>query len=154
MGLDGLRVMSDTSSTGYDTLAVNPALERLLLRLPAHVRATFSSDQIEALGRASMQDPSSHMVAVRRTLPLLGGRYYLAVFVGRDRRRKLTSLERFIMRGMKESWFRRLLTTFALFAVAALIALGSLCVTYLVKSALGIDLLQGPSVLHDLLYWR
>jgi hypothetical protein len=137
-----------------DHVDSNPALARLFARIPAHIRATFSGDQIEALGRAALNEHSNHALAMRRTVPLLGGRYYLAVFVGRDRRRKLSSIERFILRGMKDSWSRRTFATLGLIVLAGIIVLGSICVTYLLKTALGINLLDGPSILHNLLYWR
>lgn len=143
-----------TSSSASAHVEANPALARIFARIPAHVRATFSDDQIQALGRASMQGPAHHALALRRSLPFFGRRYYFAFFIGRDRRRPLTKLEVFIARGMRESWFRRTAIALAIIAFAGLVVLGSVCIAYLVKSALRIDLLAGPSILHNLLYWR
>ena len=42
---------------------------------------------------------------------------------------------------------------FLLAVVVAPVALGSIAALYLTKSALGINLMSGPSPLHDLLYW-
>lgn len=137
-----------------DHVEANPVLRRIFARMPAHVRATFTHEQIDALGRASIGGGAGHALAVRRTVSVLGKRFYLALFIGADKRRKLTRLELFIRRGMRESWFRRLVTSVALLAAAAVFALGVICVLYLVKSLLGIDLMPGPSILHNLLYWR
>lgn len=148
--------MSNASTPGsaYVRAETNPALARMFDRIPAHVRQSFSPDQIEALRRASLQGPERHMLAVRRTIPIFGRRYYLAMFIGRDRRRPLTKVELFLARGMRESWFRRMAIAVVLLALAGLVALGAICITYLVKSLLRIDLLPGPSILHNLLYWR
>lgn len=144
--------MPTTSSTS-DHPEANPALERIFARIPAHVRATFSHDQIQALGRASSQAAAHHALAVRRSVPFFGRRYYFAFFIGRDQRRPLTKLELFIARGMRESWFRRTAIALAIIALSGLVTLGSICIAYLVKSAVRIDLLPGPSILHNLLYW-
>jgi hypothetical protein len=147
--------ISPTPPTAYgDRLAADPVLQRLFWAMPAHVRATFSREQIEALADATRPARPYHILAIRRTVRLPGRRYYLAVLVGRDRRRKLSRLELYIQRGMKESWFRRVVVGLGLLLLAACVALGVICIAYLAKSALNIDLLDGHSLLHDLLYWR
>ena len=144
----------EAGQRAVDHIEANPVLHRIFVRMPAHVRATFTHEQIDALGRASIGGSARHALAVRRTVSVLGKRFYLALFLGVDKRRKLTRLELFIRRGMRESWFRRLVTSMALLGAAAVFALGVICVLYLVKSLLGIDLMPGPSILHNLLYWR
>lgn len=64
----------------------NALLARIYARMPIDVQLTFTPEQIAALGRATYDPPTPHKVAIRRVFGLFGNRYYLALFMGRDRR--------------------------------------------------------------------
>ncbi len=69
----------------------NAILTRIFARLPAHMRDTFTPDQVVALAQATFEKPTPHAVAIRKIIPFFGGPYYLAVFAGRDRRSKMAA---------------------------------------------------------------
>ncbi|GIK99610.1 MAG: hypothetical protein BroJett029_38190 [Alphaproteobacteria bacterium] len=61
--------------------------ELFLRRLPQQVRASLTSEQEAALkAAAGARAADSHPVDLRFSLPTPWGRYYLALFGGRDRR--------------------------------------------------------------------
>lgn len=64
----------------------NAVLARIYARLPADVQMSFTPEQTAALGLASYDPPSPHKVSIRKTFGFLGNRYYIALFMGRDRR--------------------------------------------------------------------
>lgn len=64
----------------------NALLARIYARMPLHLQLTFTPEQIAALGEATYDPPTPHKVGIRRTFGLFGRRYYLALFMGRDRR--------------------------------------------------------------------
>ncbi len=64
----------------------NALLARIYARMPVDVQMSFTPEQIAALGMATYDPPTPHKVSIRKTFGLFGRRYYLAVFMGRDRR--------------------------------------------------------------------
>lgn len=115
----------------------DPFVSGLLEKLPASERDSFSSDQLQALkialgGRAW----GVHSVDIRWTLRFWRWRYYFVLLAGRNRR-ELTRHEQRVAR-------------FAMALVLSIFILLStlfgLLILYLVKSALGIDLLPGYSL--------
>lgn len=64
----------------------NAVLARIYARMPVDVQMSFTPEQIAALGLATYDPPSPHKVAIRKTFGFFGKRYYLALFMGRDRR--------------------------------------------------------------------
>jgi hypothetical protein len=64
----------------------NSLLARICARMPVEVQMSFTPEQIAALGVATYYPPSPHKVAIRKTFGIFGKRYYLALFMGRDRR--------------------------------------------------------------------
>ncbi len=68
--------------------SAKPALGRLLHHVPREVVDSFTPEQLRALGQAVAQSqmPRQHRVEVRRTLSLLGRKYYLVVLLGKDHR--------------------------------------------------------------------
>ncbi len=64
----------------------NAVLARLFARLPLHAQASFTPDQIAALGLATYEPPTQHKIAIRRTFGFFGKGYYFALFMGHDRR--------------------------------------------------------------------
>ena len=70
----------------------NAVLARLYARLPLHAQASFTPDQIAALGLATYEPPTPHKVAIRKTFGLFGKSYYFALFMGHDRRGRRSGL--------------------------------------------------------------
>lgn len=56
----------------------------LFKRMPRDVAATFTTEQLAALDRALA--PSRHAVDIRLSLPSPGGRRYVVLLAGRERR--------------------------------------------------------------------
>ena len=124
----------------------HPAFSRLFAGLPHDVQASMSPAQLAALSR--VMQPQSDSRRLRVSLPVFGRRYYLAVFLGRERR----GLQRLRQEGqLSIPLISVVMFVLAGLALPSLIAI-ILLATYLLKSVLGIDLLDGPSLLHDLFF--
>lgn len=126
----------------------SPMLAGLLARFPPHVRATFTDEQIRALGDACRPTAADHLVDYRASIPILNRRFYFRLLVGNEKR-SFARLTR------EEQVGAAKVTLFAAFVgwVALSSAVLSLAVVlYLVKSALGIDLFDGPSAMHQFFF--
>ena len=142
--------MRDSSSlAGSD-----PFLQELFERMPREVAGSFTQAQIAALKMIyGARSRGAHLVDLRLSLPWWPGRRsYIVFLLGSERR----SAER-----RRNDRGRMPLLTLgnAIFAVLffGMIILAGLVVAYLVKSALGIDLVPGTSLgLYDgfLSQWR
>ena len=63
---------------------------RLRSRMPADVAQTFTWTQLKAIELAfGTRFYNRHLMALRPVIPLPWGRYYFALYVGRDRRRRM-----------------------------------------------------------------
>ncbi|UAW99484.1 3-phosphoshikimate 1-carboxyvinyltransferase [Halopseudomonas nanhaiensis] len=106
-------------------------------RLPSEVRESFSEQQLQALKVAfGARRWGKHPVDLRGTLDLWRWRYYFVLLIGRNRR-ELTRREQRISRVMGALS----LVGFLLFSV-----LVGLLVLYVLKSALGINLMPNTSL--------
>ena len=126
-----------TTTPAVQSIHTDPIITKLLDKVPADMRESFSPDQLLALKVAlGGRTWGAHALDMRWTLKLWRWQYYFVVLAGRNRR-TLTDRERQVQRlGMAV-----FLTTFLLMSTAV-----GLVVLYLVKSALGIDLLPGFSL--------
>ena len=62
-------------------------MARFRARVPSHIAATFSAEQLSALQEAfGVRGTARHGLRWRVTLHLPWGRYYLVLMAGRDRR--------------------------------------------------------------------
>ncbi|MEB2327420.1 MAG: 3-phosphoshikimate 1-carboxyvinyltransferase [Pseudomonas sp.] len=134
---------SDTDHARYPApfndaaLADDPFVKGLKQRLPETLRESFTDAQLEALRQVfGARSWVKHKVDLRGTFRLLGAQYYFAVLAGRNKR--------------GHSRTEQHLSLAAKAALAALFLLFStllgLAILYLVKSALGIDLLPNYSL--------
>lgn len=115
----------------------DPFIQDLLQRLPRSDRDSFSAAQLLALKVAlAGRRWGRHALDVRGALSFWRWRYYYVVVLGRERR-QLSRRQEDLSRTVKAL----LLLTFLIFSV-----LLGLIVLYLVKSALGIDLIPGHSL--------
>lgn len=98
--------------------------------------------------QTTAQEAENHRVAYRASSSLFGRRFYLAFFMGTERR----STERLEREGQVQPFTRLFLFLVGLAWLVfwlTVIALGlGVIAAYLVKSAAGINLFEGPSFLH------
>lgn len=124
------------------------AFLRFMARLPVVVRSTFTRDQLAALAHGLSLERAKHLVDYRASIRCVGQAYYLRVLIGPEKRDR-SRLQREGQVGIGKVAALLLVTgwlTMAAIAAVAAIAL------YVLKSLLGIDLLDGPSILHDLFF--
>ncbi|BDX08258.1 hypothetical protein [Planctobacterium marinum] len=117
----------------------DPAIQRLLKRMPANIASSFSTEQLFGLREAiGVRGGRLHSVDIRPTLkfPFIPWSFYLVFLVGRNRR-AISQQEQYMA--------ALLLLAFAISFVLGLSLMG-LLVVYLLKSALGIDLFDGYSL--------
>jgi len=108
-------------------------LSRLLARMPASTRDSFSEVQLQAL-REALISQSRHTIDTRPVvkIPLLPWSFYLVLLAGKNRR-TLSDREQRVA--------SKTLITLLITAIVVLSLLGVI-VLYLIKSALGIDIIK------------
>lgn len=126
----------------------HPAFSRLMAALPKDVRDSLTPYQLAAISDAVKPQTAPHLIHFRVSLPFFGRRYYLTFYFGRERRN--------IQRLRNEGQIDIRLTSAVIAIAAGLVACAVIAtvaiVLYLLKSALGIDLTDGPSFLHELFF--
>jgi hypothetical protein len=90
----------------------------------------------------------AHVIAYRASIPLLGGRYYLALFSGHEQRRP----DRVAAEGLQKPWSQTIVGCFAVIGGISTAVMCTLAAGYLVKTILGIDLFDGHFFLHDIFF--
>ncbi len=115
----------------------DPVIRDLLQRLPESERNSFSPTQLLALKGAlgSRRLWNRHAIDLRGGFSVWRWRYYFVILAGRERRR-LTRRDILMMRSVTAFLF----SVFFVFSL-----LFGLLVLYLIKSALGINLIEGYS---------
>jgi hypothetical protein len=120
----------------------DPFLERFFSRIPREMAESFSDDQLLAVKQAfADQVGRAHSIDVRVSVPLLLRRYYVVFIAGPERRDRA--------RRQRDKGARRLAkrTNIIFMIFLASVGLFSLLgVLYLVKSALGVNLLPDFSL--------
>jgi hypothetical protein len=133
---------TDTSSEAQGTggnvaLEHDPFIAGLKQRLPEHVRNSFSEQQLEGLRSAfATRSWGRHKVDLRGTFSLWSNQYYFVLVGGRNKR-NLSRAQRNLSMAAKAG----AITLFLFVSV-----LLGLVVLYLIKSALGINLLPNHSL--------
>jgi hypothetical protein len=75
---------TDLGNEPANAYQATPALQRVLQRMPLHLRASFTATQLAAIDRAlDANNPTRHPINLRVTL---FGLAYLVVLAGRERR--------------------------------------------------------------------
>ena len=97
---------------------------------------------------AASQASPPQAPSLKVSVPTPFGWFYLNVRAGRERR----SLDRLMDEGQVSPAKLSLVYTLAMWIAVGLIGLGGMVSIYLLKSFAGIDLLEGPSFLHDFLF--
>ena len=117
-------------------LQQDPAIRSLLNRMPKNIQTTFTDEQLVHLKIAiGARQWGNHAVDCRGIIKLFKYRYYYVVLAGRNKR-ELSA---------KEQRIAKLGQALVLSIVLILSVVLMLLLTYLVKSALGIDIFEGYS---------
>jgi hypothetical protein len=107
--------------------------------LSPEMQASFTSEQtaaIQTLLKAAIPQPAPKLVDLRFSIDLIVSRFYLVLFVGKDRR----SQNRAYLPEPMTRFGNLLAAIMLLISLNLLISLFLLMFVYLVKSAMGIDL--------------
>tara|TARA_Y100000034_G_C6858135_1_gene390248 strand:+ start:325 stop:738 length:414 start_codon:yes stop_codon:yes gene_type:complete len=124
-------------ATKIDDIHQDPVITRLLEKMPKKVASSFNEEQLSHLRNAiGAREWGKHKLDVRGTVKFFKWRYYYVILAGRNRR-SLSEKEVKVARVLTAS----IVSTFITFAV-----LLGLIVIYLIKSALGINLIDGWSL--------
>jgi hypothetical protein len=121
----------------------------LLEHLPDRTQQTLGQDGIRDLdvALARMASDGAHTLDFRSSIPFIRGRYYLRILWGREKR----SLSRLIAEGQTRLHRQALVYAALSWLLVTSSAALALVALYVLKSALGIDLMDGHFFLHDLL---
>ena len=135
--------MTTTTQTSSDNFHLHPledpAIQRLLSRMPGPVSKSFTTEQLFGLREAiGVRGGRIHSVDIRPTLkfPFLPWSFYVVFLVGRNRR-GLSAQEKYTAALMLLAFAMSFVLGMALLATFAL---------YILKSALGINLFEGYSL--------
>lgn len=131
--------MTSVSATYHEHPKEDPAIQRLLSRMPDSISQSFTTEQLFGLREAvGIRGGRIHTVDVRPTLkfPFVPWSFYVVFLVGKDRR-TLSAKEKYTA--------ALVLLSFVISFVLGLALLATL-VLYLIKSALGINLFEGYSL--------
>ena len=126
--------------------ARHPAFDRLMSRLPVQTSQSLTADQLVALSLASVPANSPHVIDYRVSVPFFGKRFYVTLLAGRERR----SLARLAGEGQLPSVQMFNLNPALHGILLAIVIFGMAMGAYIVKSALGIDLFEGDSAMHEI----
>ena len=137
-------------ATSDDAVAAAPPLTAV----PADMRARLTPEQVARLDGMLASRSTAHAFDYRASSTFLGRRFYLALFAGAEARSACRLEREGLSRNLASVLFD--VATFCLGMSALICFVTGMVVigAYIIKSALGIDLMEGPSFLHDWLYWR
>ncbi|MDP6566041.1 MAG: 3-phosphoshikimate 1-carboxyvinyltransferase [Alphaproteobacteria bacterium] len=120
----------------------DPFLERFFSRIPREVAESFDDDQLLAIKRAfADQAGKIHSIDIRLSVPLLLRRYYVVLIAGPERRDRARRRRDRAARPVATAANFLFMLTMVLMVIMAIAG-----VLYLLKSALGIDLLPDTSL--------
>ena len=119
--------------------------ERMLAKLPPAVRDSLSQQQLDCISDALIPDPPRHAIDYRASIPFFGRRFYVTLLVGRERR----SLERLAREAQLRARHVAIVYSVLLMLVSCAAFFAFVLLGYLLKSAMGLDLTDGPSLLHQ-----
>ncbi len=135
-------------SPAGNTIGGAPHVQRILNRLPPHILGSLSAEQLAAIEEALRGDAAPHLINFQASLPMLGGRHYLTIFFGRERRNRQRLSDEGKLRPLVQLAGYGLIV----WVLLSLLAATGIALLYLIKCMLGIDLFKGPSVLHNLFF--
>lgn len=99
--------------------------------------------ETQSAGAGARRWTGDHVVDLRASIPLPGGRWYVTVLAGRERR----NADRLALKGQTH-WLRRAVVYMLIMSALLWIAVCAIIVAYLIKSVLGLDFFEEASPLH------
>jgi hypothetical protein len=128
------------SSSASDYLSRTP--QYYLERIKPHILESFNSEQIQAITFAldqAIPKPSPKIVDLRFVVDLVIARFYIVLFVGKDRRKKV---RKYAPKGIAK--IGNIIAAIILLIGLNLLVSGLIILfAYLFKSAVGLDFLPG-----------
>lgn len=115
--------------------------------LPAELAAVAQRMLADA-ERTRISGPAGHAVSYRISLPLIHRRYYLAFFIGSEKR----NLGRVSAEAQRKSWLHTTVSLSAVLMFLSTLFMSTLATAYLLKSMVGIDLFDDHFILHGLFF--
>jgi hypothetical protein len=113
-----------------------------ITRLPEEEKLSFSENQMKILHKllnAAIPKPSPKIIDLRFTVDLLFDKFYVVLFIGKERRRDIRS--RNFLSGNRVLNF--LAAVFLLMAINLTFSVTIFMLMYLVKSIVGVNLIEG-----------
>lgn len=130
-------MLASDSTSRATSLKLDPFVIGLKQRLPEELRESFSDEQLQGLRSAlATRSWARHKVDLRGTFNLWRTQYYFVVVAGRNKRSLSRAQQKLSLAAKAGA-----ITVFLFFSV-----LLGLVLLYVLKSALGIDLLPGHSL--------
>lgn len=117
----------------------------MLAKLPPAVWDSLTTQQLDCISDALIPDPPRHAIDYRASIPFFGRRFYVTLLVGRERR----SQERLAREAQLRARHVAIVYSVLLMFVSCVSFLAFVLAGYVLKSAMGIDLTDGPSLLHQ-----
>lgn len=145
MSFEPVWTSSSEDRSKLPKIEFHPAFERMLSKMPIAARSSFSMEQLAVLAKVTKPPKTPHLIDYRVSLPFLGGRYYLTVLFGRERR----LLDRIKSEGQASVLKSSVVYVAILWFLVSVCLLSALLAMYVLKSAIGVDVFSGPSVVHD-----
>ena len=130
-------MLASDSTSRATSLKLDPFVIGLKQRLPEELRESFSDEQLQGLRSAlATRSWARHKVDLRGTFNIWRTQYYFVVVAGRNKRSLSRAQQKLSLAAKAGA-----ITVFLFFSV-----LLGLVLLYVLKSALGIDLLPGHSL--------
>lgn len=130
-------MLASDSTSRATSLELDPFVIGLKQRLPEELRESFSDEQLQGLRSAlATRSWARHKLDLRGTFNLWRTQYYFVVVAGRNKRSLSRAQQKLSLAAKAGA-----ITVFLFFSV-----LLGLVLLYVLKSALGIDLLPGHSL--------
>ena len=130
-------MLASDSTSRATSLKLDPFVIGLKQRLPEELRESFSDEQLQGLRSAlATRSWARHKVDLRGTFNIWRTQYYFVMVAGRNKRSLSRAQQKLSLAAKAGA-----ITVFLFFSV-----LLGLVLLYVLKSALGIDLLPGHSL--------
>jgi hypothetical protein len=128
----------------------HPEFSRMLSQIPDSPELHFTPEQLAILSRVTRRPQARHIISHRSSIWFFGKRYYLTVFFGREKRNKkrLQDEGQLAVRNVGIAYGAMAILTALPVTFIAIIGL------YIIKCALGFDLIEGPSIMHEFVFGR
>lgn len=122
--------------------------------IPPDIRERLSPDQVTRLMESLRPRLSEHSLDYRVSSSVFGSGFYIALLAGGEKRPLMRLRREGLKRALPAVLFEVGTVCLAIAGMVCLLVGVSVIGAYIVKSAMGIDLMDGPSLLHNFFYWN